>query len=118
MTAKQAIKARCRDCLAGSRTCSFDDCALKGLSQAKKGTNRTAAIRLYCQWYMNRNPVNQCASTDCAIYQYRASYKGALKVHFLPVNPRTNDVSSPSEPKPIDSYGKGDGASESALLGP
>jgi hypothetical protein len=36
MTAKQAIKARCRDdCLAGARACEFTDCALKGLAQAK-----------------------------------------------------------------------------------
>jgi hypothetical protein len=42
MTAKQAIKARCRDCLAGSRVCTFTDCALKGLAGAKgkaKGGN-------------------------------------------------------------------------------
>ena len=34
MTAKQAIKARCRDCLAGARVCEFTDCALTGIYSA------------------------------------------------------------------------------------
>jgi hypothetical protein len=85
MTAKQAIKVRCKDCLAGNRECAFADCALKGLAGEKGRCDRTTAIRKYCQWCMNGNPVNQCASPDCAIYQYRAAYEGgALKVRFLP----------------------------------
>jgi hypothetical protein len=88
MTAKQAVKARCRDCLAGARECSFTDCALKGLAKAKKGSNRTAAIRRYCQWCMNKNPINQCASPDCFIYQFRDETDTGLKVRFMPVNPR------------------------------
>jgi hypothetical protein len=98
MTAKEAIKARCRDCLAGSRVCTFTDCALKGLAQSKREANRTTAIRKYCQWRMNKNPVNQCASPDCAIYQYRAAYKGgALKVRFLPIKRPTDGVAEASE---------------------
>jgi hypothetical protein len=92
MTAKQAIKARCKDCLAGSRECTFTDCALKGLAGEKGRCDRTTAIRKYCQWCMNGNPVNQCASPDCAIYQYRAAYAGgALKVRFLPLKTPIND---------------------------
>jgi len=34
---------------------------------------------------MNRNPVNQCASPDCSIYQYRAAAKGNIGVSFLPI---------------------------------
>jgi len=85
MTAKQAIKARCRDCLAGARVCEFTDCALKGLAGKEGRCDRETPIRRYCQWCMNKNPVNQCASPDCAIYQYRATCKGNLKVRFLPI---------------------------------
>jgi hypothetical protein len=38
MTAKQAIKARCRDC--SGRVCGFEECALKGLAKAKRGADR------------------------------------------------------------------------------
>jgi len=107
MTVKQAIKARCRDCLAGARECEFTDCALKGLAQAKRGTNRTASIRKYCQWCMNRNPVNQCASPDCTIYQFRANTDTGLKVHFMPVDPRSIETASIRKPKAVNSYGKG-----------
>jgi hypothetical protein len=34
---------------------------------------------------MNHNPVNQCASPACSIYQYRAAVRGNLHVDFLPV---------------------------------
>jgi hypothetical protein len=55
---------------------------------------------------MNGNPVNQCASPNCAIYQYRASYKGgALKVRFLPLKIPINDVSGVSEQKAVPTYG-------------
>ena len=107
MTAKQAIKSRCRDCLAGERECAFEDCALKGLAGKEGRADRTTAIRRYCQWCMNSNPVNQCASPDCAIYQYRTTCEGSLKVRFLPLKTTTDDVLSPSESKTVKSYGKG-----------
>jgi hypothetical protein len=40
---------------------------------------------------MNHNPVNQCASPACSIYQYRAAVRGNLHVDFLPLNPRIDD---------------------------
>jgi len=107
MTAKQVIKARCRDCLAGARECAFTDCALKGLMNEQGGVNRATAIRRYCKWCMNSHPVNQCASPNCAIYQYRATCEGSLNVRFLPVKPPIEGVSSPSKPKTVNSYGKG-----------
>jgi len=80
MTAKQAIKARCRDCLAGARECGFDDCILKGLAKSKgkaerESTNRYKAIMAYCQWCLNGRNFSMCNSPDCAIYQYRKSLK-------------------------------------------
>jgi hypothetical protein len=86
MTAKQAVKARCRDCLAGGRDCTFTDCALKGLAGKEGRCDRTPAIRKYCQWCINGHPVNQCASPDCGIYQYRANAAGNMKVSFSPGN--------------------------------
>jgi hypothetical protein len=85
MTAKQAVKARCHDCLAGGRECPFTECALKGLAGKEGKIDRTEAIRKYCQWCMNGHPVNQCASPDCAIYRYRANAQGNIKVSFLPI---------------------------------
>ncbi|MDR2941207.1 MAG: hypothetical protein LBV17_01255 [Treponema sp.] len=35
---------------------------------------------------MNKNPVNQCASPSCSIYQYRAAAKGNIGVSFLPIS--------------------------------
>lgn len=106
MTAKQAIKARCRDCLAGARVCEFTDCALKGLMGKQGRADRTTAIRKYCQWCMNGNQVSQCASPDCAIYQYRASCEGTLKVSFKPVNTPTIDEISTSKSKDVKLHGK------------
>jgi hypothetical protein len=85
MTAKQAIKTRCRDC-SGAGERGFDDCALKGLAEKEGRCDRTEAIRKYCQWCMNGHPVNQCVSPDCVIYQYRANATGNIKVSFLPGN--------------------------------
>jgi len=46
MTAKQAIKERCKDCCESSRiACNFDSCELKGLTVAQKGCNRAKAIK-------------------------------------------------------------------------
>jgi len=104
MTAKQAIKARCRDCLAGTRECAFTDCALKGQGKAMRGSDRTSAIRRCCQWCMNGNPVNQCASPDCAIYQFRAGVDTGLRVRFIPVNltvtPRSIETAALPNQKP------------------
>jgi hypothetical protein len=47
---------------------------------------------------MNRNPVNQCASPDCTIYQYRMAARGNLHVDFLPPNPRIDDNDKKSYP--------------------
>ena len=52
MTAKQAVKARCRDCLSGARECEFADCVLKGLAKAK-GRIKTRVIKDYCLWCLN-----------------------------------------------------------------
>jgi hypothetical protein len=70
MTAKQVIKARCRDCLAGSRGCTFADCALKGLAK-RKGKVKASSIKAYCRWCLKGHPFNACSSPDCTIYQYR-----------------------------------------------
>ncbi|GHT71416.1 hypothetical protein FACS1894110_24460 [Spirochaetia bacterium] len=85
MTAKGAIKKRCNDC-AGIK-CTDEKCALYGLMKSKSGAKRGAAIRVYCRWCMNRSPVNQCAYTDCGIYQYRACVNSNLRVAFIPKIP-------------------------------
>jgi hypothetical protein len=46
---------------------------------------------------MNGHPVNQCASPDCAIYQYRAGCEGSLKARFLPLETPIIDVAEASE---------------------
>jgi hypothetical protein len=43
MTAKQAIKARCRDC--SGRECGFEEYALKGLAGKEGRCDRTETIR-------------------------------------------------------------------------
>ena len=83
MTAKQAIKARCLDCFGHS--CTETKCPLFGLMKPQAGVNRIEAIRMYCYWCMDKNPVNQCASPDCSIFQYRAAAKGNIGVSFLPI---------------------------------
>jgi hypothetical protein len=82
MTAKQAIRARCRDCLAGSRECTFTDCTLKGKAKSK-GKAKKADIKAYCRWCLNGHNFSLCNSPDCAIYQYRSQCEGSLKVRFL-----------------------------------
>jgi hypothetical protein len=99
MTAKEVIKARCRDC--SGRECGFTDCALKGLAKSKREANRTAAIRKYCQWCMNKNPVSQCASPNCAIYQYRSRPGINLHVMFLPVKTPIGVVPEYPNEKPL-----------------
>jgi hypothetical protein len=56
---------------------------------------------------MNGNPVNQCASPDCAIYQYRTGTSDtALKVAFLPLKTPIVQGIKESESKDVNSYGK------------
>jgi hypothetical protein len=76
MTAKQAIKARCRDC--SGRECGFEECALKGLAKVK-GKVSKKAILAYCRWCLNGHPFKVCSSPNCAIYQYRKEQEKALK---------------------------------------
>jgi hypothetical protein len=71
MTAKQAIKLRCKDCNPDSRDCDREDCLLYGLNKPKGGANRTKAIRDYCTWCLNGHRFGMCSSPDCPIYQYR-----------------------------------------------
>ncbi len=76
ITAKEAIKERCRDCCDSDRVvCAFDTCQLKGLYKSQKGCNRTKAIADYCRWCMNGNHVSMCVSVNCAIYKYRNQKK-------------------------------------------
>jgi len=89
MTAKQAIKARCLDCFGHNCT---ETCSLFGLMKPQAGVNRIEAIRMYCYWCMNRNPVNQCVSIDCSIYQYRTAAKGNIGVLFLPISPSKDRI--------------------------
>jgi excisionase family DNA binding protein len=70
MTGKQAVKERCRDCLAGSRECVFAECALKGMAKGK-GKVKASAIKTYCRWCLNGNAFTVCSSSGCAIYQVR-----------------------------------------------
>ena len=101
-TAKQAIKARCLDCF--GHKCTEVGCPLFGLMKPQAGVNRIDAIRYYCRWCMNRNPVNQCASPNCSIYQYRAVAKGNVGVVFLPVLPpqsRIDGNRKQSSQKPV-----------------
>jgi hypothetical protein len=78
MTAKQAIKARCRDCMAGGRECTFTDCALKGLAKSKGKANKKV-ILAYCRRCLNGHSFRVCSSSNCAIYQYRKEREEALK---------------------------------------
>jgi hypothetical protein len=70
MTGKQAVKARCRDCIDGNGDCAFTDCALKGMAKGK-GKVKAVVIQAYCRWCLNGHHFSACASIDCAIYQFR-----------------------------------------------
>ena len=83
MTAKQAIKARCRDC--SGRECGFEECALKGLAKAK-GKVSKKAIMAYCRWCLNGNSFRVCSSLDCAIYQFRKEREQSENTLTLPGN--------------------------------
>jgi hypothetical protein len=70
MTGKQAVKARCRDCIGGKGDCAFTDCVLKGMAKGK-GKVKAVVIKAYCRWCLNGHQFSACASPDCAIYQFR-----------------------------------------------
>jgi hypothetical protein len=76
MTAKQAVKARCRDC--SGRECGFEECALKGLAKAKGKVSKKPLLG-YCRWCLNGHRFRVCSSPDCAIYQYRKEREEAHK---------------------------------------
>lgn len=70
MTAKEAIKARCKDCHEGIGDCQFPDCPLFGLRKSKQGCDRSKAIRDYCRWCRKDLPYWVCSSPSCPIYKY------------------------------------------------
>ncbi|WP_059370154.1 hypothetical protein [Treponema endosymbiont of Eucomonympha sp.] len=80
MTTKEVIKVRCADCYGNK--CADDRCELFGLAKPHRGADRTAAIRRYCGWCMNGEPVHQCTCVNCAIHKYRAQSTVALKINF------------------------------------
>jgi len=105
MTAKQAIKARCRDCLAGARECTFTECVLKGLAKAK-GRVKTKVIKGYCRWCLNGQRFSICNSPDCAIYQFRKEKgKGSKTPRLMPSNRGYRVGICDPKPESIDSYG-------------
>jgi hypothetical protein len=83
MTAKQAIKLRCKDCNPDSRICTLIDCPLYGLNKPKTGARRTIAIRLYCKVCLNNHPFSTCTCIDCSIYQYRCKIDSTVEKHII-----------------------------------
>jgi hypothetical protein len=75
MTEKQAVKARCRDCLEGNGDCPFIGCVLEGLAK-QKGKVKTSALTRYCRWCLNGHPFRVCSSPDCGIHQFRGEREG------------------------------------------
>jgi hypothetical protein len=78
MTAKTAIKLRCKDCNPDSRDCGREDCLLYGLHRPKAGANRTKAIREYCTWCLNGHKFGMCSSPDCSIFKYRTEVRSRV----------------------------------------
>jgi len=72
MTAKEAIKLRCKDCNTEAKDCGQQECALYGLHRPKAGARRTKAIKDYCKWCLNDHPFPVCSSEDCSIHIYRS----------------------------------------------
>ena len=105
MTAKQAIKARCRDCLAGARECAFSDCVLKGLVKAK-GKVKAAVIKAYCRWCLNGHLFNACNSPDCATYQFRKERERLKNTPNLQKNMGYRGGLALPHSKTIETYGK------------
>jgi hypothetical protein len=93
VTAKQAVKARCRDCLAGGRECTFTDCALKGLAKSIGKVN-TLPLPAYGRWCVNDHPFRVCSSPDCTIYQYRKEQEEAPECG-REVSAHTKDTTGP-----------------------
>jgi hypothetical protein len=57
---------------------------------------------------MNKNPVNQCSSPNCSIYQYRSAAKGNIGVSFFPIltsKARIDDNSDDCNTKTMSTYG-------------
>jgi hypothetical protein len=90
MTAKKAMITRCLDCCK-SLKCD-PGCPLSDLTKLKAGINWIGVIFRYCQWCRNRNPINQCVGSGCAIYQYRAKAMSNNHVGFLPKTSITHDA--------------------------
>ena len=88
---RNAIRARCLDCSAGSvreiRECPFTDCPLwlfrMGLGKQDPRL-RNKAIRSYCIWCSNgkRAEVPLCQSKNCPLHSYRKA----------PVNAKTHQI--------------------------
>jgi hypothetical protein len=105
MTAKQAIKLRCRDCLAGDRDCTFTDCVLKGLAKGK-GKVKKQIINAYCRWCLNGHPFTVCASTDCAIYHFRKEREVRKIAWICGKTGGTDGCARPFPVKAISTHGK------------
>jgi hypothetical protein len=104
MTAKQAITARCRDCLAGNRECAFTGCALKGLAKAKGKVSKKALVA-YCRRCLNGHLFTVCNSPDCAVYQCRNGREGSREnTPNLPENRGYRGGLSPSITKKVSKY--------------
>jgi hypothetical protein len=59
MTGKQAVKARCRDCIGGNGDCAFTDRVLKGMARGKQGVHKGVLNRIA----LNRISVDRSQST-------------------------------------------------------
>ena len=80
MNRRQAIRARCLDCSAGSagevRNCPFTECSLYPFrmgSGEQDPKERNKAIRAYCRWCVNgqRQDVILCPSGACPLFRFR-----------------------------------------------
>ena len=71
MTAKEAIKAKCKDCNEKKEgNCKFPECPLFGLRNSVGGCNRPKAIKEYCLWCRHGLSTSVCSSPECPIYKY------------------------------------------------
>ena len=70
MTAKEAIKLKCKDCYDKKGECPFPECPLFGLKNSAAGCNRNKAIRDYCRWCRKDLPYWVCTSPECPVYKY------------------------------------------------
>jgi hypothetical protein len=76
MTAKEAIRLRCMDCVGDTTTrftgCIFPDCPLYGLTKPVRGISRTIRLKEYCLWCRNGLQKAACTSKTCGIAIYLA----------------------------------------------